>query len=182
MSSCKTSIWLKANKLSLNVNKTKWTFFHSQKKKRLIANYLPIHYVDIFETVRESVTKFLGTFIDESLTWKYHIEQTCNKASKSIGIMCRSRYILSKSLMKQLYFSFIHGYLKDANIAWASTNKSKLTSLYRHKKNSVRIIKDKDRFTHTKTLFKHAKAFFMMKSTYFRFYLWYLSVKTEPRH
>ena len=32
------SIWFKANKLSLNLTKTKWTLFHSQKKRRLIAN------------------------------------------------------------------------------------------------------------------------------------------------
>ena len=58
----KMSIWFKANKLSLNLTKTKWTLFHSQKKKGLIANDLPIFYIDNFEIVRESVTKFLGYF------------------------------------------------------------------------------------------------------------------------
>ena len=62
------SIWFKANKLSLNLTKTKWTLFHSQKKKRLIANDLPILYIDDFEIVRERVTKFLGIFIDKTLT------------------------------------------------------------------------------------------------------------------
>ena len=32
------SIWFKANKLSQNLTKTKWTLFHSQKKRHLIAN------------------------------------------------------------------------------------------------------------------------------------------------
>ena len=115
-------------------------------------------YIDNFEIVRESVTKFLGIFFDENLTWKYHIEHVCNKASKSIGIMSKSRNILSKRLMKQLHFSFIHSYLNYANIAWASTNKSHLISLYRHQKHAIRIIYDKDRFARTKPLFKHAKA------------------------
>ena len=53
----KMSICFKANKLSLNLTKTKWTLFHSQKKKCLVANDLPILYIDNFETVRESVTK-----------------------------------------------------------------------------------------------------------------------------
>ena len=53
----KMSICFKANKLSLNLTKTKWTLFHSQKKKCLVANDLPILYTDNFETVRESVTK-----------------------------------------------------------------------------------------------------------------------------
>ena len=54
----KFSIWFKANNLSLNLAKTKWTLFHSQKKKRLIGNDLPMFYIDNFEIVRESVTKF----------------------------------------------------------------------------------------------------------------------------
>ena len=73
----KMSIWFKANKLSLNLTKTKWRLFHSEKKKRLIANDLPILFIDNFEIVRESVTKFLGIFIDKNLTWKY-IEHVCD--------------------------------------------------------------------------------------------------------
>ena len=59
----KMSICFKTNKLSLNLTKTKCTLFHSQKKKRLIANDLPILYIDNFGIVRESVTKFLDIFI-----------------------------------------------------------------------------------------------------------------------
>ena len=110
----KISIWFKASKLSLNLTKAKWTLFCSQKKKRLIANDLHMLYIDNFEIVRG--TKFLGIFIDENLTWKYHIEHVCNKVSKSIAIMYKSRNILSKRLMNQLYFSFIHSYLNYANI------------------------------------------------------------------
>ena len=72
--------------------------------------------------------------------------------------MYRTKNILSKRLMKQLYFSFIHSYLNFANVAWASTIKSNLISLYRHQKYGIRIIYYKDRFAHTKPLFKHAKA------------------------
>ena len=72
--------------------------------------------------------------------------------------MHKSRNILSKRLMKQLYFSFSHSYLNNANVAWARTNKSNVISLYCHQKHAIRIIYDKDRFTHTKPLFKHAKS------------------------
>ena len=72
--------------------------------------------------------------------------------------MYKSRNFLSKRLLKQLYFSFIHSYLNHASFAWASTKKSNLISLYRHQKHGVSIIYDKDRFAHTKPLFKHTKA------------------------
>ena len=153
----KMSIWFKANKLSLNLTKTNRTLFHSQKKKRLIANDLPMIYIDDFEIVRESVTKFLGIFIDGNLTCKYYIEHVCNKVSKSIVIMYKSRNILSKRLVKLMYYSFIHSYLNYANIAWASTKKLNLISLYRSQKYAIKIMHDKDCFVHTKPLFKHAK-------------------------
>ena len=79
------------------------------------------------------------------MTWKYHIEHVCNKVSKSSGSIYKSRNILSKRLMKQLFFSFTHSYFNYANIAWPSTNKSNLIYLYHHQKHAVRIY-DKDRY------------------------------------
>ena len=61
----KMSIWFKATKLSLNLTKPTWTLIHSQKKKCLIANDLPILYIDNFEIIRESVTTLLDIYIDE---------------------------------------------------------------------------------------------------------------------
>ena len=72
--------------------------------------------------------------------------------------MYKSRNITSKTLMKQIYFSFIHSFLNYANISWVSTSKSNLISLYQHRKHAIRIIYEKDRFAQTKPLFKHAKA------------------------
>ena len=54
------STWFKANKLSLNVNKTKWSLFHPSSKKRFIPDTLPALTVDNNSIKRESVTKFLG--------------------------------------------------------------------------------------------------------------------------
>ena len=82
--------------------------------------------------------------------------------------MYKSRNILSKGLIKQLHFSFIHSYLNYANIDWASTNKSNLVSLYRHQKHAIKIIYDKDRFAHTAPLLKHAKALTVYKINLFQ--------------
>ena len=60
--------------------------------------------------------------------------------------------------MKQLYYSFINCYLTYANIAWASTHKSKLLTLYRTQKHTIRVIYFQSRTTHTKPLFRDIKA------------------------
>ena len=107
---------------------------------------------------REHVTTFLGVLIDENLSWKQHINDVSTKISKSIGILYKSRGIVKQSLLKQLYFSFIHCHLNYANIAWASTYKSKLEGFYRHQKHAARIINFKDRFTHAQPLLYNMKA------------------------
>ena len=42
----KLATWFKANKLSLNVNKTKWTLFHPSSKKRFLPQTLPNLFID----------------------------------------------------------------------------------------------------------------------------------------
>jgi hypothetical protein len=159
----KVTTWFKANKLSLNVKKTKWSLFHSASKKRFIPEILPKLFMDDNEIQRQTVTKFLGVLIDENLSWKNQIENVSNKISKSIGILYRTRVIISKKNLKQLYFAFIHSYINYACIAWASTNKTKLACLYRHQKHAMRVINFKDRFTHAAPLFLDIKALSIYK-------------------
>ena len=154
----KIANWFKSNKLSLNIKKTKWSLFHQSGKKRFLPESLPKLYIDNINIQRDRVTKFLGVYIDENLTWKHHIDTISNKVSKSIGILYKAREILDKRSLKQLYFSFINSYINYANIVWASTCKSKLQRLYRQQKHSARLIHFKDRFTHAKPLLEDMKA------------------------
>ena len=39
-------------------------------------------------------TKFLGVYIDEELSWKYHINQVTMKISKLTGIIAKARHYL----------------------------------------------------------------------------------------
>ena len=118
----KVANWFKGNKLSLIISKTKYYLFHSTRKIKYIPNILPPLHIENFPVKREFVTKFLSVYLDENISWKHHINIVSTKVCKSIGILYRTRCILSKFLRKQLYFSFINCYLNYANIAWASTN------------------------------------------------------------
>ena len=79
------------------------------------------------EIERTQATKFLGVIIDEKISWKSHIDILNTKISKNIGILYKASSILSPENLKFLYFSFIQSYYIYANVAWASTHKSKLT-------------------------------------------------------
>ena len=58
------STWLKSNKLSLNVDKTKWLLFHPLSKRQLLLT-LP-NLIENIHIKREHVTQFLSVFIDEN--------------------------------------------------------------------------------------------------------------------
>ena len=45
---------------------------------------------------RELVTKFLGVFLDENVSWKNHINIVSTKVCKSIEVLYRSLHILNK--------------------------------------------------------------------------------------
>ena len=64
------STWFKANKLSINIDKTKWNIFHPTSKNRFMSKKFPELFID--GIILERVTKFLGVFIDENATWKAH--------------------------------------------------------------------------------------------------------------
>ena len=52
--------------------------------------------------------KFLGTIIDENLTWKPHISLIKNKISKHIGIMFKVGQFLTKETTKALYYTLVY--------------------------------------------------------------------------
>ena len=104
----KVANWFKANKLSLNISKTKYSLYHSTRKIKDIPNILPPLQIDNVPVKREFVTKFLGVYLDANLSWKHHINIVSTKVCESIQILYRFHCILSKFLWKRLYFSFIN--------------------------------------------------------------------------
>ena len=80
----KNSQWFKANKLSLNEGKTKFTLFHIPCDKDNSPLQLPNLKINNNEIKRNSSIKFLGVKVDENLSWIDHITLVENKLSKDL--------------------------------------------------------------------------------------------------
>ena len=106
----KINEWFISNKLSLNVKKTKYSFFHKPSKKDDIPLVLPKLNINS-EIARTESIKFLGVLSDENLSWKTHIKYIENKISKNIGILFKARPFLNKKSLSSLYYSYIHSYI-----------------------------------------------------------------------
>ena len=76
--------WLKANKLTLNADKSSFTIFKSSRK---VIHNLPDNIEFLGQHIkRTSHIKFLGIILDENLTWSHHINELSNKLKKTSHI------------------------------------------------------------------------------------------------
>ena len=76
--------WLNINRLSLNINKTHFMVFKSQKSN---VNYDAL-YINNMIINKVEKTNFLGVIIDAKLNWTHHITYVKGKLSRGIGIIC----------------------------------------------------------------------------------------------
>ena len=78
----KINEWFEANKLSFNVEKTKYSLFHKPSKRDDPKLLIKKHKVERVESI-----KLLGVLLHENLSWKDHIKYIENKVTKNIGLL-----------------------------------------------------------------------------------------------
>ena len=81
---CNVSAWLSANKLALNVVKTKYMIMFRTINKRI---EYPVVKLNNIAMEQVSKFKFLGIWLDEYLNWNHHISHISIKLSRINGTM-----------------------------------------------------------------------------------------------
>ena len=130
------SLWLKVNKLSLNIKKTHYMIFNL--KKKCCCDVMLRIDKQLIEEVSE--TKFLGVVIDNGLKWKKHIQYTSKKISKGIGMIIKARHCLNKNALRTLYYSLIYLYMTYCNHIWGCSAASNINKISVLQKKVIRII------------------------------------------
>jgi hypothetical protein len=143
--------WFKSNRLSVNLKKTNFIIFGNRKKINKIKNFEIL--LDNMKISRTETAKFLGTVIDENLSWKQHINYIKNKIAKSIGIIKRLRYCLAEHTLNTLYNTLVLPYLSYCNIIWANNKPTRLKPLLILQKRCMRIITNSHYNAHALPLF-----------------------------
>ena len=112
----KVNNWLRENKLSLNIEKTKCMIFHRHQKKiepmSFSINEVQIDNVSSF--------KFLGIMLNEQLTWKAHANMITIKLSKVVGIINKLKYVYSKAALMTLYTSLFLSHINYGLLLWGT--------------------------------------------------------------
>jgi hypothetical protein len=145
----KISNWMKANKLSLNCDKTKAMIFHMPQKSvtvpKLSINDVDIQFVKHFN--------FLGITVDENLSWKNHIHVIATKISKTVGILNNLKHFLPRDVLLSIYNSLILPYLNYGIVLW----ENHLHRLFGLQKKAVRVMTKSKYNAHTEPIFKSLK-------------------------
>jgi hypothetical protein len=120
----KISQWFLANKMAVNVSKTKYIIFKPKGKKTVIRpgegvifnNNDPGGINDehkIFELDRiydenpnplDKSFKLLGIYLDENMTFNQHCNHVCNKLAQANYVINRVKNILPRNALRTLYF------------------------------------------------------------------------------
>ncbi len=139
--------WLKCNKLSLNITKSKYMIFHTPQKRigplQLNIENTPIDRVSDF--------KFLGLTINEQLNRKSHKDKLANKMSKTMGVINKHYVPLNARMI--IYNSLILSHLNYCILVWGY----RCEGITKLQKRIVRILSISKHNSHTEPIFQILK-------------------------
>ena len=144
----KVNLWIHANKLSLNLQKTNYMFF-SNSLKDVPGNV----FFDDVNVVRVTSTKFLGLHIDEKLSWASHCTNICKVVSRNTGVIYKLSSFVPQEILLILYSTLILPYLNYGVLAWGKSLKTQLDKICVAQKRVVRVVFNASYRAHTNVLF-----------------------------
>jgi len=111
----------KVNLHTLNLNKTQYLEF-TTKNYYIVKTQIKYDQECITSA---SEIKFLGLTIDDTLSWKQHIEQVLNKICTACYALRNIKHIVPTDTLKVIYFAHIHSIISYGIIFWGSSSYAK---------------------------------------------------------
>lgn len=102
--------WCDRNKLMLNGNKT--VFIDFKMRRNIVLRDIPL----------SESSKFLGTYIDSTMSWVPHIDHVCNKLNKSYFAIYQLINILSEEGLLNVYYSLAYSYIAQNISLWGKSS------------------------------------------------------------
>ena len=101
--------YFKANRLSLNVGKTKLLFFHSKQSSINLEN-ISIK-IEGKKLSRCNNVNYLGLLIDEHLSWDAHVKYLSKKLSRANGVLAKLRHFAPKHSLDSVYYAIFYSHV-----------------------------------------------------------------------
>ena len=134
--------WLKGNKLSLNVAKTKAMVISTKQKERNLTRNKEELTLKIQEEPIDNVliTKYLGIQVDRNLDWKDHIKALSSKISRAIGLLRHAKVFLPQDTLKTLYTGIVEPHFRFCCSVWGNCGAMEKNQLQKLQNRAARIL------------------------------------------
>ena len=155
----KASKWFAANKLTLNVKKTKFMLFTKETNYNLDQALKLMIGGKCIEQVgshcKEKYFKFVGHVLDEKMSWEGHINHISKKLASANYAINSTKNFLPLKIRKLLYYSLFDSHLNYGNLLWGCASNKMINKIDILQKRCIRNISLKSFKAHTEPLFKN---------------------------
>ncbi len=103
------SYWMRQNRLSLNVSKTKFMLIGSKQKVNRVGTVGVSLNGEAIENVHNF--KYLGVLLDQQLQFHTHIDHIVNKVTNKLGLLYKTRSLFDEKTALMLYKAMITPHL-----------------------------------------------------------------------
>ena len=134
--------WATNNKMALNKTKSMLICSkpkqHQLNKEKKTIQLL----IDGNSVENVSLVKLLGLHLDSNLSWDVHVENTCKKIRKRLGLLKRSKKLLTRQARVTFYKAIIQPVMDYGACVWGDTAVKHADAMPLLQKRAARIITD----------------------------------------
>ena len=130
--------WLVSNRLTLNTSKTEFTLIGSRQRLNTLSDTLKLSIDNV--PIEQVSVKSLEVYIDENLTWHFHIDKLCKKIASAIGAIKRVKPFVPQSTLLCIYNSLVQPQFDYCGLVWGNCGRTLSNKLQKLQNRAARVI------------------------------------------
>ena len=154
----KASTWFETNKLTLNVDKTKFMLFSDRDidlvslgHKLEIGNQT---IEQIGKKCKEKYFKFVGHVLDDKFSWEGHVKHICKKLASANFAINSTKHFMPLQIRKTLYHTIFESHINFGILLWGCAKSKILKKVENLQKKCIRNVFLSKYKSHSQPIFK----------------------------
>ena len=132
--------WTVDNKLILNTKKTKVMLMGSRQKLQRLENRELHIVINNHELECVAQTKCLGVVIDNTLSFKFHVDAVVKSMKQKIGMIRRIKHLFTADQLSTLYWGFVMPHAMYCSTVWSSKSEGNYNTINKLHKRAAYIV------------------------------------------
>ena len=112
-----------------------------------------------------SKTKYLGIFLDENLSFKYHLDTSKLKLNRVNCLLSKIRHFVRAPLLRTIYFAIFDPQLRYGCQIWGQNKCYAVENIEKMQNKAIRILTFKGQHAEASNLYKESKIYTLKQIT-----------------